>query len=367
MASHAVLGAPPLSRSLRATSEAEARGGRRRRRRGGAVWWSARDAVEAAARAADVVRPPAAGNMRGGGFGARRLRRVWSQHLGVYARCRRSASLSWEGRPPLAAAAAPRQPARGGFAGVRRHGRDPAPLVLGEARVRGGGAVYARAVHDVAVSWPRSGAPAAAAAPRGRGGAWLSRAARRRRTAHFRAAADASAEDVSADDRRSAFWGARCPRAPRRARRRGGGLGAGLGRPGDRPGDMEAAVRSIESAKSRTTGAARARADARDPARAPPLWVQAFIAQSRVQGNGFSAPRVARFAKSGDDFARDFDHGARAPRCVSSRWPPRWSASSRRWAVRPRALLEPPPREDGARPPSRRRRDRAPTAVRGRR
>ena len=61
-----------------------------------------------------------------------------------------------------------------------------------------------------------------------------------------------------------------------------------------------------------TRGVVRAHADpATRRAFLRSLWVQAFIAQSCVQG-AFSTPRVAHFAKSGDGFVRDFDQLVRA-------------------------------------------------------
>ena len=124
------------------------------------------DAVEAAAPPTARRTPPPPMRRRPG---ARRLRRRVGRAAARRVLAVGEARLLVGGPPAAAAAAAAGQPARGGFAGGGGGG-DPAPLVRPEAASEAADAVYARAVHDVVVSWAGYIGASAAAAPRGRGG-----------------------------------------------------------------------------------------------------------------------------------------------------------------------------------------------------
>ena len=234
VASHAAWALRELSRSLRATSEAEA---------------SAGEAAEEAAAAAVVEktgarrrgggarRPRGGRRLRrcGGGPGARRLRRRVGRAAPRRVLAVGEARLL-VGGPPAAAAAAAAGPSPHAAA-LREAEAAGIPLRLcdPEAASEAADAVYARAVHDVVVSWAGYiGASAAAAPPEDEAETPFPRGAEAKNRDSSRA--DASAEDVSADDEEEAFWGARCPPTPApsaEARRR---ARARVGNPGFSPG-----------------------------------------------------------------------------------------------------------------------------------
>ena len=309
VASHAAWALRELSRSLRATSEAEASAGEAAEEAAAAaVVEKTGDAVEAAARAdreADAASADAAAALVRAAYAG-----AWvAQHLGVYSRWAKRAS-SWAGHPPPPP---PPQPDSPHAAALREAEAAGIPLRLcdPEAASEAADAVYARAVHDVVVSWAGYiGASAAAAPPEDEAETPFPRGAEAKNRDSSRA--DASAEDVSADDEEEAFWGGAVP-PDSRAERGGAEAGSGSGwESGLLPGDMEGSSEVLSQRKAERPAPARARADpATRRAFLRSLWVQAFIAQSCVQG-AFSTPRVARFAKSGDDFARDFDQLVRA-------------------------------------------------------
>jgi len=309
VASHAAWALRELSRSLRATSEAEASAGEAAEEAAAAaVVEKTGDAVEAAARAdreADAASADAAAALVRAAYAG-----AWvAQHLGVYSRWAKRAS-SWAGHPPPPP---PPQPDSPHAAALREAEAAGIPLRLcdPEAASEAADAVYARAVHDVVVSWAGYiGASAAAAPPEDEAETPFPRGAEARNRDSSRA--DASAEDVSADDEEEAFWGGAVPPGSR-AERGGAEAGSGSGwESGLLPGDTEGSSEVLSQRKAERPAPARARADpATRRAFLRSLWVQAFIAQSCVQG-AFSTPRVARFAKSGDGFSRDFDQLVRA-------------------------------------------------------
>ena len=309
VASHAAWALRELSRSLRATSEAEASAGEAAEEAAAAaVVEKTGDAVEAAARAdreADAASADAAAALVRAAYAG-----AWvAQHLGVYSRWAKRAS-SWAGQPPPPP---PPQPDSPHAAALREAEAAGIPLRLcdPEAASEAADAVYARAVHDVVVSWAGYiGASAAAAPPEDEAETPFPRGAEAKNRDSSRA--DASAEDVSADDEEEAFWGGAVP-PDSRAEHGGAEAGSGSGwESGLLPGDMEGSSEVLSQRKAERPAPARARADpATRRAFLRSLWVQAFIAQSCVQG-AFSTPCVARFAKSGDGFSRDFDQLVRA-------------------------------------------------------
>ena len=303
VASHAAWALRELSRSLRATSEAEASAGEAAEEAAAAAMVEKTgDAVEAAARAdreADAASADAAAALvRAAHAGA------WvAQHLGVYSRWAKRAS-SWAGHPPPPP---PPQPDSPHAAALREAETAGIPLRLSdpEAASEAADAVYARAVHDVVVSWAGYiGASAAAAPPEDE--ARTRSAEAERAGAHPEDPEDP--EEVSADDEEEAFWGGAVPDS--RAASAFDAVVAESARASKlRPTDP------LETPATRAERLARGVRAHADPATRRAflrsLWVQAFIAQSCVQG-AFSTPRVARFAKSGDGLERDFDQLVRA-------------------------------------------------------
>lgn len=297
VASHAAWALRELSRSLRATSEAEASAGEAAEEAAAAAMVEKTgDAVEAAARAdreADAASADAAAALvRAAHAGA------WvAQHLGVYSRWAKRAS-SWAGRPPPPP---PPQPDSPHAAALREAEASGIPLRLSdpEAASEAADAVYARAVHDVVVSWAGYiGASAAAAPPEDEA-----------QTHAQRAWPDAE-DDDDADDEEEAFWGGAAPFPS-------ASFPPDVSDPdvfgSDARGRTVDTARNSRFEKPQDKPPRRAHADpATRRAFLRSLWVQAFIAQSTVQG-AFSTPRVARFAKSGDGVSdRDFDQLVRA-------------------------------------------------------
>ena len=160
---------------------------------------------------------------------------VRAAHAGAWVAQHLSVYMRWAKRASAWAGKPPREPRRGSFP-PREEESAPERSWIGDASAakEAADATYARAIYDVVISWSAYISTSAAAAPRD--------------------------PDERADDEDDAFWGGR---EDKKRRHRGGGVGDGAAR--------RSFLRS--------------------------LWVQAFIAQSCVQG-AFSTAHTERLAKN---------------------------------------------------------------------
>ena len=249
VAVHASWALSELSKALRGTSQAEAAAGEAAEEAAAAAIVENTDVAVAAAARADREADLASAETAAALVRAAHAGAYVAQLLGVYSRWAKRAS-GWAGHPP--------PPPKESSAAVTG-------LADKEAACEAADAVYARAVHDVVISWAGYiGASAAAAPPEDEEETSLD---------------NVSDGDVSADDEETAFWAGKVPPA-----------------------------QTVGKTNIRHPGSHASNATRRSFLRS--LWVQAFIAQSCVQ-SAFSTSRVSRVAKT-DKANRDFDSLVRA-------------------------------------------------------
>ena len=184
VATHASWALRELSRSLRATSHAEAAAGEAAEEAAAAAMVENTDNAVAAAARADREADAASADAANALVRAAHAGAYVAQHLGVYSRWAKRAS-SWAGHPP------PAPSAQSGGVATGTRLADP------DAASHAADAVYARATHDVVVSWAGYiGASAAAAPPE---------------DARDREIIEGETGGESADDEETAFWGGVVP------------------------------------------------------------------------------------------------------------------------------------------------------------